>query len=105
MIGIMNEQHEPFVSRMRECDLVHETDLSLPFPRLEASPYDVCESSFPLELNLVDDTPSTDVEEAFDPPLTSSSLVAPSFPSTAIGTTVSALTLLVSPLPLTQCTG
>ena len=37
--------------------------------------------------------------------MTSSSFVAPSFPSTPIGTTVSVLTLLASPLPLAQCTG
>jgi len=71
MIGTINEQHEHFVSEMREGGLLHETSLSLPFPRLQASLYDDCESSFPLKLNLVDDPRSTDLGEAFDRPLTS----------------------------------
>ena len=48
MIGTMNEQHERFVSRMKECGLLHETDPSLPCPRLEARLYDDYESSLPL---------------------------------------------------------
>jgi len=47
IIGIINKQHDRFVSRMRECGLLHETDHSLPCPRLEARLYDDCESSFP----------------------------------------------------------
>jgi len=70
MIETMNEQHMQFVSEMIECGLLHETYLSLPFPRLESSLYDDCESSLPLESNVVDDTPLTDLEEVFDPPLT-----------------------------------
>jgi len=62
---------------------LHETDPTLASPRLEVSLYD----------------------DAFDPPLTSSSLVAPSSLSTPIGTTISALTLHASPFPLAQCMG
>ena len=40
---------------MNEFGLLHETDPSLPFSRLEASLYDDCESSLPLESNVVDD--------------------------------------------------
>jgi len=58
---------------------LHETDFSLPFPRLEASLYDDCESFLPLESNVVDDTPSIDLEEVFDPPSTTLQFVAPSF--------------------------
>jgi len=104
VIGIMNEQFKHFVSEIRKCGVLHGTDPSLSFPRLWASSYDDCESFIPLESNLVDDTPSTDPEEALDPPLTSSSLVAPPSASTPIGTTVSALTFLAYPNPLAQCT-
>ena len=75
----MNEQYERFVSRMKECDLVHETDISLPYPRLEARLYNDCESSLLLESNVVNDTPLTDLGEVFDPPLTPLTFVAPSF--------------------------
>jgi len=72
---------------------------------LEFSLYDDYESSLPLESNGVDDAPFlTDIEEVFGPPLTSLSLVAPSFSSTLVATSVSALTLLASPIPLDQCT-
>jgi len=37
MQEIMNEQHERFVGEMREFGLLHETDPSLPIPRLEFS--------------------------------------------------------------------
>jgi len=84
---------------------LHETDPNLASPRLEASIYEDRESSLPLQLSFVDDIPYTNLEEAPDPRLTSSSLVAPSSISTRIGTTVSALTLHASPLPLAQCTG
>ena len=40
----------------------------------------------------------------FDSPLISLLLVAPSFSSTPIATSVSELALLASPLPLAQCT-
>ena len=67
---------------MREFSLLHETDPSLPIPRLESSIYDDYESFLPLESNIVDDAPLTDLEEVFDPPLTYSPLVAPSCSST-----------------------
>jgi len=31
MIVTINEQHKHFVSEMRKCGLLHETDLNLPF--------------------------------------------------------------------------
>jgi len=55
MIETMNEQYEHFASEMSEYGLLHEIDLSLPFPRLESTLYDDCESSLPLESNVVDD--------------------------------------------------
>ena len=83
---------------------MHETNPRLPFRRLESSLYDDCESSFPLESNVVDDVPLNGLEEVFDPPSTSIPFVAPSFFGTPMDTGVSALTLLASPLPLAQCT-
>jgi len=105
MIGKMHEQHTRFVSEMKQCGLLHEIDPNLASPRLEVSLYEDCESFLPLELSFVDDIPYTDLEEAPDPPLISSSLVAPSSTSTSIGTTVSALTLHASPLSLAQYMG
>ena len=52
---------------MRECGLLHETDPSLPCPRLGVGD---CESSLLLDSNVVDDAPLTDLGEVFDPPLT-----------------------------------
>jgi len=104
MIGTMNEQHRRFVSRMRECSLLLETDPSLPCPRLEARLYDDCESSLPLESNAVDDAPLTDLGEVFDPPLTPSTFVGPCFSSAPMDTNVSDPILLASPLPLARCT-
>jgi len=40
MIVIMNEQHEHFVSQLTEFCLLHETNPSQPFLRLEVSLYD-----------------------------------------------------------------
>ena len=60
---------------------MHETDSSQPIPRLESSLYDDYGSSLLLESNVVDDAPLIDVEEVFDPPLSSLPLVAPSFSS------------------------
>ena len=77
IIETMNEQHEHF--EKREFGLLRETDPSLPVPKLECNLYDDYESCLPLESNFVDDAPLTDLEEVFDPPLTSSPLVAPSF--------------------------
>jgi len=84
---------------------LYETDPSLPIPRLESSLYDHYGSSLPLESDVVDDTPSTDLEDVLGPPLTSLPLVAPSFSSTPIATNVSDFTLLASPLPLAQWMG
>jgi len=84
MIGRINEKLKHFVSEMRKCGLLHGTDPSLSFPRLESSLYDDYESSFVLWSNLVDGTPSTNQEEAFDPPLTSLSVITPLSASTPI---------------------
>ena len=48
MIGKVHEQHTRFVSKMRECGLLHETDPNLASPRLEVSLYEDYESSLPL---------------------------------------------------------
>jgi len=48
MIETMNEQHEHFVSKMREFGLLHNTNPSLLIPRLESSLYDDYEYSLPL---------------------------------------------------------
>jgi len=101
----MNKRPEHFVSEMRECGLLHETNPNLPFSKLESSLYEDCESSLPLKFNGVDDAPLTNLEEVFDPSLTSLPFVAPSFSSTPIDTSVSDSILLASPLPLAQCTG
>jgi len=45
IIETINEQHERFVSEMREFHLLHETDPSPPIPRLESTLYDDYESS------------------------------------------------------------
>ena len=97
IIKTMNKRCEHFVSEMREFGLLHDTDPSLPIPRLESSLYDDCEYSLPLESNIVDDTPLINLEEVFDPPLTSLLLIAPSFSSIPIATSVSDSTLLASP--------
>jgi len=89
MIETMNERHEHFVSENREFGLLHEIDLSLHFPRLEASFCDDYESSLPIEFNIIDDAPLTDLKEVFDSPLTYLPLVAPSFSSTPEATGVS----------------
>ena len=101
----INEWREHFVTKMREFSLFHEIDLSLPFPSLESSLYDDCESPFLLAYNIINDTPLTNMEEVFDPPLMTLSFVAPSFSSTPIATSVSDLTWLAFPLPLAQCMG
>ena len=75
----MNEQDTHFVSDKRECGLLHKTDPSLPFLRLECSLYNGYESSPLLESKLlIAPLPGG----MFDPPLTSLSFVAPSFSST-----------------------
>jgi len=100
IIETMNEQQELFVNEVREFDLLHKTDISLPVPRLESSLYDDYESSLSLESNVVDDAPLANLKEVMDPPLTSLPLVAPSFSSTLGATSVIDSTLLASPLPL-----
>jgi len=105
MIETMNERHECLVTGIRECGLFHETNPSLSSLKLEVSLYNDYESSFPLESNFVVNTPSTDLEEAIDPPLTHLSFVAPSSPITPRATTAGVLTLLISPILLAHCTG
>ena len=105
MIETMNERHMQLVNEMREFGLSHEIDPNLPFAGLEASLYNDGESSHPLESNVVDNAPLTDLEGVFDSPLTSFPFVAPSFSSTRMDTSVSDLTLLASPFPLAQCMG
>jgi len=100
IIEKMNELHEHFVSEMREFGLLHETNPSPPIPRLESGLYDDYEFFPPLESNVVDDALLTNLEEVFDPPLTSLPLVAPSFSSTPVATSISDSTLLASPLCL-----
>ena len=100
MIGTMNEKHECFIGRMREYDLLHEIDPSLPCPKLEARLYDDCECSLTQESNIVDDAPLTDLGDVFDPPLPPLTLVILSFSSTHMDTSVSDSILLASPLPL-----
>jgi len=100
MIEAINKQHMPFISKIRECCLLYEINPSLPFARLEASLHDDYESCPSLKCNVVDDAPLTDLDEAYDPPLTSLPFVAPSFSSTPMDTSVSELTLHASPLPL-----
>jgi len=73
---------------MRECGLLHGTNAILPFPMLQASLYDDCECSLPLEANVVDDSLLTDLEEVFDLHLTSLPYVAPSFCSTPMDTSL-----------------
>ena len=85
--------------------MFHETNPSLPIPRLESSLYDVFEFALFLEYNDVDDAPLTDLQEVFSPPLTCLPLVVPSFSSIAVAMSVRDVTLLTSPFPLAQCTG
>ena len=85
----MNERHGQFVCEMKEFGLLHETNRNLPFYRLEASLYDDCESSRPLKSNVVDGSPLTNLEEVFDPRLTSLPFVTASFFGTPMNTRVS----------------
>jgi len=78
IIETMNEQNEHLVGEMRVFGLLHEIGPRLTIPRLE-SRHDDYESSPPLEFNIVDDVPLTELQEVFDAPLTSFSVVAPSF--------------------------
>jgi len=105
MIETMNERKVHFVNEIRDFSLLHEIDHSLYFPRLEASFYDDCESSLPLESNVVNDKPLTNLKKVFDHPLASLSFVISSFSSIPMDTSVSDLTLLASPLPLACCMG
>ena len=78
---------------------------NLLFARLEASLHDDYNSSLPLKFNCVNNAPLTNLEKAFDPPLTSLPFVAPSFSSTTMDSSVNDWTLFASPLPLAQCIG
>ena len=105
LMETIKEQQDNFVSKMREFSLLHETDPSLPIPRLESDLPDDYASSCPLESNVVDDAPLPDLEDMFDSPLPYAPLVAPSPSSTPLVTSTSDSTLLDSPVPLAQCTG
>jgi len=97
MTEIMNEQRTHFVSKMSECGSLREIEPNLRFPRLEANLYDDWESSLSLESKVVDDARLIGLEEAFNYPLSSLSLVVSSTP---IATSVSDLTLFASLLSL-----
>jgi len=105
LMETMKEQKDHFVSEMREFSLLHEIDPSLPIPRAESNLHDDYASCLPLESNIVDGAPLTDLKEVFDPGLTFSPLVVPSSSSAPIVTSTSDSTLLDSPFPLAQCTG
>ena len=100
VIETMNERRECFVGKIRECGLLHKTDPNPSSPRLEVSLYDDYESSLPLESSFIDVRLSIDLGKVFDPPLTPSSLVAPSLPSKPRDITGGVLSLLSTPLPL-----
>ena len=68
VIEKMNERHQCFVGKMRECGLLHETDPSSSSPRLEISLYDDYESSLSLEPDFMAHTPLSGLEEVIDPP-------------------------------------
>jgi len=105
LIETMNEQHRCFISGIRECDLLHDTNTSVPSLRLKISLYDDYESSLPLQSNFVMNTPSTSLEEEIDPPLTHLLLITSPSPITPKDTTIRVLTLLPSALPLVLCIG
>ena len=100
IIETMKEQYDYFVGEMRECVLLCEIDPSPSSPRLEVSFYDDYESSFPLKPNFMVDLPLTGLEKVINPPLPSSSFIAPSLSSTPRDTTKHVLILLSSSLPL-----
>jgi len=64
--------------------------------------HDNCKFSLALDLNVLKDAPLTDLEEMFDPPLTLSPIVSPSFLNTPTDTSVNDLPLLTSLLPSAQ---
>jgi len=97
MIEIMNERHMHFVSQMRECGLLHETDHSQSSPTLEISLYDDYEYFLPIEPDFIVDTPSIGLEEVIDAPLISLPFVAPSLFSTPGDTTTGDLTCFSLP--------
>jgi len=84
----MKEQQDHFVGEMREFSLLHEIYPSLRIPMLESNLHDDYASFLPLDSNVVDDPPLPDLEEVFGPLLTFLSLVAPSFSSTPVTTSV-----------------
>jgi len=87
MIRIMNGRLECFVRKMRETSLLHETDPSSSSPRLEVSLYDDYESSLPLELDFIADSPLINLGKVIVRSLTSLQFIAPSLPSTLTDTT------------------
>jgi len=73
MIEIINKQRLEFAQKMRERDLPHQTDLRFSSPRLGIYLCNDRASFAPLKSVL---------QALLDPPVTTSSLVAPSSPST-----------------------
>ena len=67
MMEIMNEKHECFVSRIRECSLLHMTNPSLSSLILKVSLCGYHQSSLLVESNIVMNTPLTNLKEAIDP--------------------------------------
>ena len=57
MIETMNKRYEHFASQMREFDLLHEIDPSLPILRYKSSLHHDYESSLPVDSNVVDNVP------------------------------------------------
>jgi len=94
MITTMNEQHKHLVIEMRECDLLHEIDPSLSSLRSTSSLCDDHQSSLPLGPNFIDSARLTDLDEVFDPSLTSLSFITQSFSNKPIDTIISDLTSL-----------
>ena len=82
---------------------MYETNPSLSSLKVSTNFCDYCDSYLPIEPDSTIDTPLTDLEEVFNPPLTSLTFVVPSFSSTPIVTIVSNLTLFASPFFLIPC--
>ena len=100
IIVALNEQHEYFVSEMKECGILHGTNPSLASPGFEVSLNDDYEYySLPLEPNFIAYMSLTGLEEVIDCPLISPPFVASSLSSTLRDTTEDVLRLLSSPIP------
>jgi len=87
----MNKQQVEFANKMREYDMSHETDLRLSSLRLDFYLCDDGVSFPPLESGL---------EVVLDPPMTTSSLIIPSSPSTFRDNTMLIMTFPDPPFSL-----